>query len=122
MSWAAPDRDPRSIGSKLAAQGEYVQEMSDNNNDSHELGKIIPITMPMGYPDPLENSGQATEMQPVKRVSYDRSRVMRGENIKPEIVSDIEDHERELAAGGDIAKFVDFYNAASAEFQGREAA
>ena len=140
---SAPERDRRNLGSTAITKAPQSSEIplpseftpvsestrpASEQSSNPELGQITPV-MPPGYTEPEPSAGPDLTQDSVPssgpesaHFSFAPHHAMAGEHLHPKAVSVLQDRERQLSADGDIAAFVDLYDAASAEFQGKEAA
>lgn len=140
---SAPERDQRNLGSTAITEASQSSEIplpseftpvsestrpASEQSRSPELGQITPV-MPPGYTEPEPSAGPDLAQESVlsgspesAHFSFAPHHAMAGDHLSPGAVSALQDRERQLSADGDIAAFVDFYDAASSEFQGKEAA
>ena len=126
-------RNPQAIGSTAIASPDASREtlkpgiLSEQPNSTPELGQIVPL-MPPGYEaepavgDRNETSFNTSVGQKPNTGSFSRRHAMSGERLSTKTVDALQGRERQLAADGDIASFVDFIDQAKAEFHGKEAA
>ena len=142
-STPTPERDQRNLGSTAITEASQSSETplssefapfsesirpAGEQSRNPELGQITPV-MPPGYTEPEPAAGPDLAQGPASsgsleptHFSFAPHHAMAGDHLSPGAVSALQDRERQLSADGDIAAFVDFYDAASAEFQGKEAA
>ena len=126
-------RNPQAMGNTAISSPDASREtlkpdiLSEQPNSTPELGQIVPL-MPPGYEtepaagDQDEASTNASVGQKPNTGNFSRRHAMSGERLNTKTVDALQNRERQLAADGDIAAFVDFVDQAKAEFQGKEAA
>lgn len=137
-----PQQDPRTLGNRaiftpeaaptttppetapIPATPNATPAITAPETTTPELGQITPV-MPPGYaePDPQTvktiSAAEATPDTPPP-ATFTRTHAMSGDRLSTKAIDTLQNRERELAATGDIAAFVDYIDAARAEFQGKQ--